>query len=180
VGFFLLAAVWSLLFFSASVCKRPCYILPVMPPLAMVLGCYVDAACVLAPIRRRYWAWTAAASFVVLLVAAQFFLPAYARKYSLREQIAPHAHASGRSVPVMCYPHGWDAVSYYLRRSDVRVFRAAQLGHMVAALSRQPQCLVVVKSGAALERFVEALPESLEFVQCSCQDPATVGWVRRR
>jgi dolichol-phosphate mannosyltransferase len=43
LGFVLLAFLWSLLFFSASGCKRATYILPAMPPLALALGCYLDA-----------------------------------------------------------------------------------------------------------------------------------------
>jgi dolichol-phosphate mannosyltransferase len=42
LGFILLALVWSLLFISASGCKRATYLLPVMPPLALALGCYLD------------------------------------------------------------------------------------------------------------------------------------------
>ena len=42
LGFLLLAALGGLVFFSASGCKRAVYILPVMPPLALALGCYVD------------------------------------------------------------------------------------------------------------------------------------------
>jgi 4-amino-4-deoxy-L-arabinose transferase-like glycosyltransferase len=41
LGFFLTAAVWGLLFFSVSGCKRATYILPVMPPLALALGYYL-------------------------------------------------------------------------------------------------------------------------------------------
>ena len=44
MGFFCLAAIWSLVFFSAAGCKRPGYILPVMPPLALAIGCYLNAA----------------------------------------------------------------------------------------------------------------------------------------
>jgi hypothetical protein len=44
LGFLLLAGLGGLLFFSASGCKRPVYILPVMPPLALALGCYLDIA----------------------------------------------------------------------------------------------------------------------------------------
>jgi dolichol-phosphate mannosyltransferase len=44
LGFFLLVAGVGLAFFSASGCKRPTYILPVLPPLALALGCYL-AAC---------------------------------------------------------------------------------------------------------------------------------------
>jgi 4-amino-4-deoxy-L-arabinose transferase-like glycosyltransferase len=179
VGFFLLAGLWSLAFFSASVCKRPSYVLPVMPPLALALGCYVDGACLLGRLRLAHWAWAAAASFLLLLAAAQFLLPGYADKYSLRGQLVPHAEVCA-GVPVMCYPHRWDGVSYYLQRGDVSVFRAAQLADLVSALRRQRQSLVVVKSDDSLQSFREALPESLEFVQCSCQMPVAVGWVRRR
>jgi 4-amino-4-deoxy-L-arabinose transferase-like glycosyltransferase len=51
LGFFLLSALLCLVFFSASGCKRPAYILPAMPPLALALGCYLD--CLLPGIRRR-------------------------------------------------------------------------------------------------------------------------------
>ncbi len=179
-GFFLLAGVWSFVFFSASVCKRPSYILPVMPPLALALGCYVDAAISAGRMRLRSWSCVAAATFVALLGASQFLLPGYADKYSLRAQIAPHAEECAADVPVMCYPHGWDGVNYYLQRQDVRVFHAAELDELISALGRQRQSLVVVKSDAALQSFREALPRSLEFVQCSCQVPVAVGWVRRR
>ncbi len=43
LGPILLAFAWSLLFFSASGCKRATYILPAMPPLALALGCYLEA-----------------------------------------------------------------------------------------------------------------------------------------
>ena len=41
LGFFLLSALLCLVFFSASGCKRPAYILPALPPLALALGCYL-------------------------------------------------------------------------------------------------------------------------------------------
>jgi 4-amino-4-deoxy-L-arabinose transferase-like glycosyltransferase len=179
LGFFLLAGLWSLAFFSASGCKRPSYILPAMPPLALALGCYLDAAFASGRVRVAHWGCAAAATFLLLFGAAQFLLPGYARKYSLREQIAPHAGACA-AVPVMCYPHRWDAVSYYLRRSDVRVFRQEQLDDLVSALGRQPRCLVVVKADDSLSSFQAALPASLEFVPCSRQATVAVGWVRWR
>jgi dolichol-phosphate mannosyltransferase len=43
LGFLLLSAGWSLLFFSLSGSKRPVYLVPVFPPLALALGCYLDA-----------------------------------------------------------------------------------------------------------------------------------------
>ncbi|HTU19113.1 MAG TPA: glycosyltransferase [Gemmataceae bacterium] len=50
LGFFLLASLLCLVFFSASGCKRPAYILPALPPLALALGCYVH---LLVPRARR-------------------------------------------------------------------------------------------------------------------------------
>jgi 4-amino-4-deoxy-L-arabinose transferase-like glycosyltransferase len=180
LGFFLLASLWCLAFFSASGCKRPSYLLPAMPPLALALGCYLDAAWAAGRLRRAYWAGAAAACFVLLFTAAQWLLPAYAANYSLRDQIVPRARECVSAVPVLCYPHGWDAVSFYLQRADVRVFQRGELGDMVSALGQQPQSLVVVKSDESLDRFLGALPGSLEFVQCSRRPPVAVGWVRRR
>jgi 4-amino-4-deoxy-L-arabinose transferase-like glycosyltransferase len=175
LGVFLLAGLWALTFFSASVCKRPSYILPAMPPLALALGYYVDAVC-----SRARWACVAAVWFLVLFAATEWLLPAYADNYSLRTQIAPHAEACTEAVPVMCYPHRWDGVSFYLQRNDVRVFRPKQLGEMVSALRGPRQSLVVVRSDASLTNFLEALPRTLEFVPCSNSEPVAVGWVRRR
>ena len=50
LGFFLLAFLCAFAFFSASGCKRPAYILPALPPLALALGCYLDAI-----LPRRAW-----------------------------------------------------------------------------------------------------------------------------
>jgi dolichol-phosphate mannosyltransferase len=43
LGFFLLAFVVCVAFFSLSACKRSGYILPAFPLLALALGCYLDA-----------------------------------------------------------------------------------------------------------------------------------------
>ncbi len=55
LGFFLLAFLWGLLFFSLAGSKRPVYILPAMPPLALALGCYLDVLLA----RRRAPDWAA-------------------------------------------------------------------------------------------------------------------------
>jgi 4-amino-4-deoxy-L-arabinose transferase-like glycosyltransferase len=43
LGFFLLASIWCFVFYSLAGSKRSGYILPAMPPLALALGCYLDA-----------------------------------------------------------------------------------------------------------------------------------------
>jgi len=42
LGFFLLAFAGCFTFFSLAGCKRPGYLLPALPPLALALGCYLD------------------------------------------------------------------------------------------------------------------------------------------
>jgi hypothetical protein len=87
LGFFLLSSLLCLVFFSASGCKRPAYILPAMPPLALALGCYLNQ---LVPRARQHsdagllllWRWRSRlagpatllvlAMAVVILVLAGF------------------------------------------------------------------------------------------------------------
>jgi 4-amino-4-deoxy-L-arabinose transferase-like glycosyltransferase len=42
LGFLVLCSGWCVAFFSASRCKLPTYILPALPPLALVVGHYLD------------------------------------------------------------------------------------------------------------------------------------------
>lgn len=58
LGFFVLAALGSLAFFSIAGCKRPVYVLPALPPLALALGCYLNVlipAGSVADWRARLW-----------------------------------------------------------------------------------------------------------------------------
>lgn len=52
LGLVLLSAVWCLTFYSTAGCKRVGYVLPAIPPLALALGCYVDAILSPALLRR--------------------------------------------------------------------------------------------------------------------------------
>lgn len=72
LGYFLLAAAWGFLFYSLAGSKRPGYILPVMPPLALALGCTVDrllAAAAAEPIRAVAAATRIAYRFLLVLLA---------------------------------------------------------------------------------------------------------------
>jgi len=178
VTFFLLASLWSLLFFSLSGCKRPSYILPAMPPLALALGWYVVTG-----LSRRWqisWAWCGVASFGVLFAAVFVVFPHYAREYSLRGQVRRHADMQ---VPVMCYPRGWDSISFYLGRSDVRVYPREELTALLDDLQRQPETLVFLKpsrAGQSLSDLLQRLPPALQFVPRGRQGALTVGSVIRK
>ena len=187
LGFFLLAGGWCVLFFSLGGCKRPSYILPAIPPLALALGCYADnlgfrARRVLFSHRLPVsWILSGAATFVILFLAIHQLWPGYARKFSLRAQVRPHRELSDdQKIPVVCYPHGWDSVSFYLRRNDVRVYSPARRDSLLAELRSRPQTLVFVKSEGFLRELRRALPASLEFVSLGRQGNVTAGVVQQR
>jgi dolichol-phosphate mannosyltransferase len=245
LGFFLLAFVWCLAFYSWAGCKRAGYILPAMPLLALALGCYLDTAL---PRRRagrvltlhalnrlahgatllvlvvgiggsllavavglqrpasgatvaslaavsfalvlRYgggrspavsWGLCGAATFALLLAASQEVLPGYTRKFSLRGQVRPQAKRSADPrVPVICYPHRWDSVSFYLGRNDVRTYAPERRAQLIADLRAQPETILFIKSDRSLEELLHDLPASLEFVQLEKSEIVTAGIVRPR
>jgi dolichol-phosphate mannosyltransferase len=73
VRYFVLAAFWIVLFFSASGCKRSVYLLPAMPPLALALGWYLDSllaadGSILEALRRGKAPFAGTLTFVVLVI----------------------------------------------------------------------------------------------------------------
>jgi hypothetical protein len=251
LGLFLLTFLWCLGFYSAAGCKRPGYMLPAMPPLALALGCYLDAAMprrlfrplgalsaqrlnrlaygatlvVLAaglggsflavsldlqkPLSgiltgtaslmglvlllhrgagRRVgvsWALCGSVTLALLYTALHQILPGYERKFSLRDQVRPQRPVTlDPAVPIVCYPHRWDSVSFYLQRDDVRVYSPEQRSRLIADLRQRPGTLVFVKTddahSQALRDFLRDLPVSLEFVPRSHHGIVTAGVVQPR
>jgi dolichol-phosphate mannosyltransferase len=250
LGFFLLSFLFSLAVFSLAAQKQTSSLQAAFPPLALALGCYLDAVLprqtraagyavllwsrgrlarratlvvlalggcggllaaaaglwkpalglVLAGLAaggggwlartggdrpRSSWALCGATTFALLFIGVHQLLPSYARQFSLRGEVRPHrALAGDPHFPVFCYPHGWDSVSFYLRRGDVRVFTPARRGQLVAALQRRPGALVFVQSDRGQERpltdLLRALPPSMEFVPSRRQGTVTAGIVRQR
>jgi dolichol-phosphate mannosyltransferase len=242
LGFFLLSALWCLLFFSASGCKRPAYILPAMPLLALAMGCYLNVlvprtrqasagllvlwrhgsrlarratllvlvlalgiialagfkqmlrpgsallleALTLAALgwfasRRVSWGVCAAVTFTVLGLGIYHLQPAYNRQFALRSQLRSEAGlAVSRRTPIVCFPQRWDSVTFYLPRSDVRVYTLNQRRQLLADLRLRPRTLLLVKSGRVLDDLLRELPDSLEFVARGRPGVVTAGWVQPR
>jgi 4-amino-4-deoxy-L-arabinose transferase-like glycosyltransferase len=75
LGFFLLSASWTILFFSAAGCKRSVYLLPAQPPLALALGYYLstllpEGAAALQWLTRRGLPWARNMTLAALVLAA--------------------------------------------------------------------------------------------------------------
>ena len=158
-----------------------------MPSLALSLGWYVqrllsvelrsDAESSLS--RSKLWLRCCVIAFAVLLAAVWTPLPAYARKYSLRDDVLIFA-AETEPYDVFCYRHRWDSVNYYLQRGDVQAFQPDERSKMIEQLMRQPRTLVFVKSDRSLRDLLDNLPESLEFLPCSRGAWVTIGWIQAR
>jgi hypothetical protein len=241
LGFFLLAAGWTVFFFSAAGCKRAVYLLPALPPLALALGCYLDvllppglpalealrrrgvawaggltltvlllglgvvviaslkgmikpaagitfaSATVTGTIfllrdrRRASWAGCLAVTFAMLYIGVRELQPAYNRQFALRSDLRKHvALMHDRMASVACYPQRWDSVSFYLPRSDVKVYHADERERLLADLRARPETLLLVKSGRVLRELLDDLPDSVEYVTRGRQGAVTVGRVRAR
>jgi dolichol-phosphate mannosyltransferase len=251
LGMFLLTFLWCLGFFSAAGRKHPGSILPALAPLALALGCYLDAALprrlfrpLAAPSIQRLsrlayvatllvlalglggsllavsldlqkppsggllaaasaaglvvllhrgssrrvgvsWSLCGGATLVLLYTALHQVLPGYERKFSLRDQVRPQRPVTlDPAVPIVCYPHRWDSVSFYLRRDDVRVYSSERRPQLIADLRKSPGTLVFIKTddaqSQAMHEFLRDLPASLEFVPRAQHGIVTAGVVQRR
>jgi 4-amino-4-deoxy-L-arabinose transferase-like glycosyltransferase len=164
VRFFLLAFLWSVAFFSASGCKRAVYIVPALPPLALVLGSCLDRILSLRMAIRL--APVGLLALALLLGWVLLGLPAHHRAYSLREVVQRGQAGLAPGVPVYCYPHRWDSVNFYLQRDDLRIYEPDRLPEMIGSIRAQAEALVFVKAGSAWEELRRSLPASLELSPC--------------
>jgi dolichol-phosphate mannosyltransferase len=128
------------------------------------------------------WGVGALTMFGLLLAAITQIAPGYHRKFGLRGQVRRHRDlAADPRLLVLCYPHRWDSVSFYLGRDDVQAFTPARRADLLEALQARPGALVFVKSDHSLRDLVGALPPGLEFVpRGRSGSVVTAGVVRRR
>jgi 4-amino-4-deoxy-L-arabinose transferase-like glycosyltransferase len=175
-GFFLVAFAWCVGFFSLAGCKRPGYILPAMPLLALAAAKYVDELWLALGSRRSSTSWLLGGAVGVVLVGGAFFLilPKHAGRFSMRGQVQPLARRVD-SVPVVCYPRRWDSVSYYLGREDVRAYTPTQREQFLHDLQAAPRTVLFIKSQQALAELLRDLPQGFEFVPQGKQGTVRVG-----
>src|SRR5262249_26466042 len=113
-----------------------------------------------------------------LLAYVVWYLPGYARHYSLGEMIAPLTDTP-RSVPIACFPRVWDSVPFYLNRSDIAVYSKEQRDQLFSDLLTRSRTLLFAKQ-PMLEPLRHELRARLEYMPCGQEGTVTVGWVRIR
>lgn len=158
-GFWLLAGMWCVFFFSLSGSKLPTYILPAFPFLSLAVGEYIA--------RSR---WDAArgtrvliGSFAVgMLVLHSVGIPWYARERSpvgKPQMLEPYV--TDPKTPVVTYPRNCDSVAYLTGRNDFDRVRSKDVNQLMVDMHHRPKTVILFTHRHSYEAFRQALPESL-------------------
>jgi len=154
-GFWLLAGLWCVAFFSISGSKLPTYILPAYPPLCLALGEFVS---------RTRWnnSWFTRGligTFAVLLGAIHYVgLPWYARERSPMgrpELVTPYLNDPAATV--VMYPREVSSVSFYTGRRDLTPIRTKDGNQMIVDSHFRPRTVVLFTHDHSLAGFKEQL-----------------------
>lgn len=146
-----LAAVWAVVFFSLSGSKRPVYLVPALPFLAVAAGGLIGRAYT----RRTLLAAGVLAAVVTVGVFA--WLPRYSEAFSVaalvervREQ-EPH-------TPLLCYAHEWDSLGVYAGCAGDLPTPLATPAEVIGRLAGGERAVVFVHTAAQREELVRSLP----------------------
>ncbi len=162
-GFWLLAGLWCVLFFSVSGSKLPTYILPAFPPLCLALGEFVA---------RSRWDRAIATrglvvTFALLIGAAHYLvLPWYARERSpMGRPEVVEQFVDDPDTFVVTYPRNCDSVAFYTGRSDLKQVRTRDVNQMIVDSHFRPRTVVLFTHNHSFAAFREALPPSLRVAE---------------
>ena len=165
LGFWLLAGIWCVFFFSMSGCKLPTYILPAFPCLLLALGDFVARTDWRTARATRLGVGTSAA---LLLFVFHVGLPWYAELRSPMgvPEVADKLHASHNEA-VYCFPRNVDSVAFYTGRDDLMSCRTKFSQELVEAIEKRPRAVVLFTHRHSLDTFKQVLPPHLKVVEAT-------------
>jgi 4-amino-4-deoxy-L-arabinose transferase-like glycosyltransferase len=141
MGYYLLASLICVFFFSLSGSKLPTYILPAFPPLCLALGAFLT---------HSGWAdhrWLRPGLVVwacVMLVGHGWLMSAYAwDKSPMNHDATSRLYLENRELPIFCFPRHVDSMAFYLDRSDFQVYRSKELDKMFQAMDHHKRSIVL-------------------------------------
>ncbi|HVL11505.1 MAG TPA: dolichol-phosphate mannosyltransferase, partial [Gemmata sp.] len=162
-GFWLLAGLWCVFFFSCSGSKLPTYVLPAYPFLCLALGEFVA---------RTRWNTAFATRAAVAGMAAFVLLvhhvgmPWYARErspYGKPELVAKFL--ADPETKVVCFPRNCDSLAFYFDRADLRNVRTKDVNQMFVDCHHRPRTVILFTHRESLAGFKRTLPPSLGIVE---------------
>jgi 4-amino-4-deoxy-L-arabinose transferase-like glycosyltransferase len=162
-GFFLLAGLWCLFFFSMSGCKLPTYIMPAFPCLCLAMGDFIA---------RSKWSTakitrlTAGAMAAVLAFGFYVAVPKYAE---LRSPMGPPEVAAklqaSRGETMYAFPRNVDSVAFYTDRDDLKSCRTRVSQELIEQLVQRDRSVVLFTHRHSLATFEEVLPPMLKVTE---------------
>jgi 4-amino-4-deoxy-L-arabinose transferase-like glycosyltransferase len=162
-GFFLLAGLWCLFFFSMSGCKLPTYILPAFPCLCLAMGDFVA---------RTKWSTARVTragvglSAAVLAFAFYVAVPKYAE---LRSPMGPPEVAAklqaSRGEVMYAFPRNVDSVAFYTHRDDLKSCRTSVSQELIEQLIQRDRSVVLFTHRHSLDTFKQVLPPILKVTE---------------
>jgi 4-amino-4-deoxy-L-arabinose transferase-like glycosyltransferase len=159
LGFWLLAGVWCVAFFSCSGCKLPTYILPAFPCLTLALGDFIARS----KWNRSAWSMAGVAAMACTLVFVHYWaIPWYAEQRSPvadRDLIA--RYCGDRDATVVCFPRNVDSVAFYMGRDDLQTVRSKQSQTLIEDMLKRPRTVVLFTHRHSLDTLKEVLPPRL-------------------
>jgi hypothetical protein len=162
LGFVLLAGGWCVVFFTASACKLPTYILPALPFLALALGHFLVHS---GRTASRGAHTLVSATFIILLAGHHLLLPWYAHYRSpVRRPGDLQRLCADRSVPVVCYPRNCDSVAFHLGRDDLQSYRSKDIEDLRRLVRQKPRTVVLCTHRHSLRGLHQLLPPEVAIV----------------
>ncbi len=173
LGFWLLAGLWCIVFFSLSGCKLPTYILPAFPCLTLALGDFIART----KWNRSMWSRAGVTAMAGFLIFANYHaIPWYAQQRSPMVDRELIAHYCGnRDATVICFPRNVDSVAFYTGRDDLRNIRSKQSQTLVEDMLTRPRTVVLFTHRHSLETLKEVLPPRLRIAETATLRRAPKG-----
>ncbi|MEZ6140177.1 MAG: glycosyltransferase family 39 protein [Zavarzinella sp.] len=162
-GFFLMAGLWCIFFFSMSGCKLPTYILPAFPPLMLALGHFLVLS---GRHRTKLVQGGTTFAWIFLAFAIHVVVPWYAE---LRSPMGPQNVAQrlqrADDEKVYCFPRNVDSVAFYTGRNDLQSLRSKHSQKLVMAIENDGKALVLFTHSHSLETFKQVLPPHMKVTE---------------
>jgi 4-amino-4-deoxy-L-arabinose transferase-like glycosyltransferase len=162
-GFWLLAGLWCVFFFSCSGSKLPTYILPAYPFLCLALGEFVA--------RSRWHSANATRVMVVAMASVVLFVHHFGMPWYARER-SPYGRpelvkrfVDDPDTTVLCFPRNCDSLAFYMNRSDMRNVRTRDVNQMFVDCHHRARTVILFTHNDSLAGFKETLPPSLGIVE---------------
>jgi 4-amino-4-deoxy-L-arabinose transferase-like glycosyltransferase len=162
-GFWLLAGLWCVFFFSCSGSKLPTYILPAYPFLCLAIGEFVARSRWNTALATRVMVGAMAA---IMLFAHHYAIPIYAKERSPfgRPELV-EKYVDDPNTTVVCFPRNCDSLAFYSDRDDMRNVRTKDVNQMFVDCHHRSRTVILFTHADSLAGLKQILPPSLAIVE---------------